>query len=189
MEPRTSPLSFSIEFILSERCGREQDSKARLDDWDSRASSCSSPDTARSSSVSPPLSLYPALLPPRHLLHPFHPALHRPAQLLPTTGPILRKHRADRKARTPFTSDQLNRLEAKFQAKSYLTIAERAEFATSLELTDTQVKIWFQNRRAKEKRIAEAEEFSSQVEKTNFSTFPASLVPGLVSGHGLRFSL
>ncbi|KAL6102005.1 nkx1-2 [Pungitius sinensis] len=57
-----------------------------------------------------------------------------------------------RRARTAFTYEQLVALENKFRSTRYLSVCERLNLALSLSLTETQVKIWFQNRRTKWKK-------------------------------------
>ncbi|GAB1607855.1 homeobox protein HMX3-B-like [Argonauta hians] len=68
-----------------------------------------------------------------------------------------RKNRRKKKTRTVFSRSQVYQLESTFDVKRYLSSSERAGLAASLRLTETQVKIWFQNRRNKWKRQLAAE--------------------------------
>nr|CAH8846552.1 unnamed protein product [Trichobilharzia regenti] len=60
--------------------------------------------------------------------------------------------RRKKKTRTVFSRNQVYRLESTFAMKRYLSSSERVGLARTLQLTETQVKIWFQNRRNKWKR-------------------------------------
>lgn len=63
------------------------------------------------------------------------------------------KGKKTRKPRTIYTSFQLRELNKRFERTQYLALPERAELAAYLGLTQTQVKIWFQNKRSKVKKM------------------------------------
>ncbi|PIO76254.1 chitin binding Peritrophin-A domain protein [Teladorsagia circumcincta] len=67
----------------------------------------------------------------------------------------LRSQQQRRKPRVLFTQRQVNELEERFKRQRYVTASEREELANRLGLSATQVKIWFQNRRYKCKRLAQ----------------------------------
>ena len=62
------------------------------------------------------------------------------------------KRKPGRNPRVPFTPKQLTTLENKFETMKYLTSDEVRSLCLELTLPENKIKIWFQNRRAREKR-------------------------------------
>uniref|UniRef100_A0A8C1WWJ2 Homeobox protein engrailed-like n=1 Tax=Cyprinus carpio TaxID=7962 RepID=A0A8C1WWJ2_CYPCA len=78
----------------------------------------------------------------------------------PSSGPRSRKPKKtnptkeDKRPRTAFTAEQLQRLKNEFQNNRYLTEQRRQALAQELGLNESQIKIWFQNKRAKIKKAS-----------------------------------
>ncbi|CAD5207902.1 unnamed protein product [Bursaphelenchus xylophilus] len=69
-----------------------------------------------------------------------------------------------RRPRTTFTSEQLMELERQYSETKYLSRPLRYKLARELNLTETQIKIWFQNRRMKNKRTQNGQTASGRKE-------------------------
>ena len=61
-------------------------------------------------------------------------------------------HKKCRRTRTVFTDMQLIGLEKRFDSQKYLSTPDRIQLATTLGLSQLQVKTWYQNRRMKWKK-------------------------------------
>ena len=77
------------------------------------------------------------------------------------------KRRSSGSPRVPFSTSQLMTLEQKYTENHYLSGSQVSELASSLNLPHHRIKIWFQNRRAREKRSQEENSISTTTGEYN----------------------
>ncbi|CAI9582911.1 unnamed protein product [Staurois parvus] len=80
--------------------------------------------------------------------------------------PKVEEKSGKKRTRAAFSHAQVYELERRFSLQRYLSGPERADLAAALKLTETQIKIWFQNRRYKTKRKLMAKQQASKAPET-----------------------
>lgn len=95
---------------------------------------------------------------------------------------FLHTFRKQKRIRTAFAPLQLLKLEHAFESNQYVVGTERKTLAKNLNLSETQVKVWFQNRRTKHKRL-------SQEDGTDSATPGASSSDGCSLNKKRRFAI
>ncbi|XP_013165429.1 PREDICTED: homeobox protein 4-like [Papilio xuthus] len=109
--------------------------------------------------------------PKADVLETFNNITRKTTKAVVTNGKTDKKDKnTKRKPRILFSQTQVHALELRFRAQKYLTAPEREQLAKTLNLSPTQVKIWFQNRRYKSKRITTPEVSTSTDAKPSKST-------------------
>ncbi|XP_020614355.1 homeobox protein MSH-B-like isoform X2 [Orbicella faveolata] len=74
----------------------------------------------------------------------------KPVDPVPKENPsFVCNHFKHKRPRTMFTLTQLQRMEREFMRRQYITGSQRVQLAEELQLSETQVRVWFQNRRIK----------------------------------------
>uniref|UniRef100_A0A3Q3W5W6 Homeobox domain-containing protein n=1 Tax=Mola mola TaxID=94237 RepID=A0A3Q3W5W6_MOLML len=95
-----------------------------------------------------------------------------PYNFIPAQDPFRGKTRTKDKYRVVYTDKQRLELEKEFQFNRYITLRRKTELSVALGLSERQVKIWFQNRRAKERKINRKKLQHSQQASTTTPTSP-----------------
>ncbi|XP_050342235.1 homeobox protein CDX-1 isoform X2 [Nymphalis io] len=119
------------------------------------------PSPARGDLASPGSSGSRPSQPPANSTSPYQWMKKQSYQTQPNPG----KTRTKDKYRVVYSDHQRLELEKEFHYNKYITVRRKSELAISLSLSDRQVKIWFQNRRAKERKQVKKREEAAMKEK------------------------
>ncbi|XP_051539129.1 ventrally expressed dharma/bozozok antagonist [Myxocyprinus asiaticus] len=95
-----------------------------------------------------------------------------------------------RRPRTAFTAEQISSLEKAFKRNAYLGAQDKAELCKTLNLSDKQIRNWFQNRRMKLKRTVQdslahacqAKVASHMMHYSDLHSYRPALYPSYYSG-------